>query len=286
MSIPALDDSNADQAAYWNGPGGHLWTERQALQDAVLAPILEILLDRAKITAGERVVDIGRGCGATTIESANRVGPAGHVLGVDVSAPMLARARELAPPNAPVEFVNADATVHRFEPANADLVLSRFGVMFFAQPAISFANIRAAMRPRGRLVFACWQEPRRNPWLMIPLQAAYKHVPRLPEVGPDDPGPFSFAREERVRRLLNDAGFSSIAMEPIDLSLDAAVGRGLDAAVAGALEIGPASRALEGQLPELRVAAASSIRAALAPFEQGASVPLGASIWIVTAANP
>jgi hypothetical protein len=158
--------------------------------------------------------------------------------------------------------------------------------MFFAQPAISFANIRVAMRPRGRLVFACWQEPRKNPWLMIPLQAAYKHVPRLPELGPEDPGPFSFAREERVRRLLCDAGFSSIAMEPIDLSLDVAVGRGLDAAVDGALDIGPASRALEGQPPELRVAAANSIRAALAPFQQGASIPLGASIWIVTAVNP
>ncbi len=286
MSIPAVHDRNADQAAYWNGPAGRAWTDRQELQDAVLAPISKILFDRAKVAAGERVVDIGCGCGATTIELARRVGPTGHVLGVDVSAQMLARARQLAPPSAPLEFILADATVHRFEPARTDLLFSRFGVMFFAQPAVSFANMRAALRPAGRLVFACWQEPRKNPWLMVPLQAAYKHVPRLPEVGPEDPGPFAFAREERVRRILGDAGYSAIALEPVEMLLDAAVGRGLDAAVEGALAIGPASRALEGQPPELRAAAANSIREALAPLQRGTAIPLGASIWIATAKNP
>lgn len=121
--------------------------------------------------------------------------------------------------------------------------------------------------------------------MTVALQATYQHVPRLPEAGPDDPGPFSFASEERVRRLLSGAGFASIAMMPVDLSLDVAIGRGLDAAVNGALEIGPVSRAFEGQSAEVKAAAAGSIRAALAPFQQGDTVPLGASIWIVTAVN-
>jgi SAM-dependent methyltransferase len=162
-------------------------------------------------------------------------------------------------------------------------MVSRFGVMFFAQPAVSFANMRRALRPSGRLTFACWREPRDNPWLMTALQAVYKHVPKLPQLGPEDPGPFSFASEQRVISMLGKAGFSGTAMERCDLSLDVAVGRGLDAAVETALEIGPASRALEGQPPEVYAAAANSIREALAPFASGQAVPLAASIWIVTA---
>jgi SAM-dependent methyltransferase len=157
--------------------------------------------------------------------------------------------------------------------------------MFFAEPALSFANMRKALRPGGRLGFACWREPRDNPWMMIALQAAYKHVPRLPQLEPEDPGPFSFASEARVQRILSEAGFSSIAMERCALSLDIAVGGGVEAAVKGMLEVGPVSRALEDKPPEVIAAVADSIRAALAPLAKGASVPLGASVWMVTAAS-
>jgi ubiquinone/menaquinone biosynthesis C-methylase UbiE len=281
--IPAGQDLNADQIAYWNGPGGQHWTERQQTQDILLAPVSDILIDRARAKAGERIVDVGCGCGASTVAFAQGVGPSGYVFGIDVSAPMLAHARQIAPAGMPVDFVLADATVYPFDPASFDLMVSRFGVMFFAEPAISFANMRRALRPSGRLTFACWREPRDNPWLMLPLQAVYQHVPKLPQLGPDDPGPFSFASEQRVRRILSEAGFSGIEMERCDLSLDVAVGRGLDAAVETALGIGPASRALEGQPPDLRAAAANSIREALTPFTRGQAVPLAASIWIVTA---
>jgi len=120
---------------------------------------------------------------------------------------------------------------------------------------------------------------------MVPLMAAYQHVPKMPELGPEDPGPFSFAKEERVRRILEEAGFSSIAFERQDLSLDVAAGRGLDVAVKTAAEMGPASRALDGHPPETIAAAAASIRAALAPFARDGAVPLGGSIWVVTAVN-
>jgi SAM-dependent methyltransferase len=283
MELPAGHDQNADQIAYWNGPGGQHWADRQQTQDIVLAPVSGILIDRAKAKPGERIVDVGCGCGATTIALAQKVGPAGHVLGIDVSAPMLARARQLVPPGLPVEFVLADATVYPFVPASFDLLASRFGVMFFAEPALSFANLRRALRPSGRLAFACWRDPRDNPFFMAPLQAVYKHAPKLPQLGPEDPGPFSFASEARVHRILGEAGFSAIEMEPCNLSLDIAVGRGLDAAVEATLEIGPAARALAEQPPEVRAAATNSIREALAPFASGQSVPLAASIWIVTA---
>jgi ubiquinone/menaquinone biosynthesis C-methylase UbiE len=284
MELAAGHDRNADQIAYWNGPGGQHWTDRQVAQDTLLAPVAAILIDRAGVQAGMRIVDVGCGCGATTIAFAQKVGPGGHVLGVDISAPMLARARQIAPAGLPADFVLADATIYSFDPASFDLLVSRFGVMFFADPALSFANIRKALRPSGRLAFACWREPRDNPWLMTPLQAVYQHVPKLPQLGPEDPGPFAFASEARVNRILSEVGFSQIAMERCDLSLDVGIGRGLEAAVETALEIGPAARALDGQPPDIRAAAATSIREALVPFVNGQAVLLPASIWIVTAA--
>src|SRR6202521_4753035 len=283
MEAPTGHDLNADQIAYWNGPGGQHWTDRQQTQDVLLAPVSDLLIDRAKAKVGARIIDVGCGCGATTIALARKVGPTGHVFGVDISAPMLARARQVAPAGLPVDFVLADATVYPFDPASSDLLVSRFGVMFFAEPALSFANLRRALKPSGRLAFACWQEPRENPFFMVPLQAVYKHAPKLPQLGPEDPGPFAFASEARVQRILSEAGFTGIAMEPSDLWLDIAVGRGLDAAVESALEIGPSARALAEQPPDVVAAAARSIREAFAPLVRGQSVPLGGSIWIVTA---
>jgi len=285
MTLSTVDDRNAEQIAYWNGPGGRHWTDRQQLQDIVLAPVSEILISRAQVKPGETVIDVGCGCGATSFDLIKQTSPGGHVTGVDISEQMLARARELSPPGAPVEFVLADATVHPFPPSSADLLFSRFGVMFFAQPTDSFANMRKVLKPDGRLAFACWRTPRDNPWMILCLQDAYKHVPKLPELKPDDPGPFSFASEERVHHILRSAGFLDIAMERVDLSLDIATGRGLEAALETVLAIGPTSRALDGQPADKVAAATQSIRATLAAHQKGDTVPLGGSIWIVTAAN-
>jgi ubiquinone/menaquinone biosynthesis C-methylase UbiE len=283
MDSPQGHEQNADQIAYWNGPGGARWAGRQASQDILLAPVAEILIDRAKPQPGERIIDVGCGSGATTNALAQKVGPSGHVFGIDVSSPMLERARQVTPKDAPVDYVLADATVYPFDAESFDLLASRFGVMFFADPVSSFANLRRALRPTGRLAFACWREPRENPWMMTPLQAVYQHVPKLPQMAPEDPGPFAFASEERVRGILGGAGFRDIALEACPLALDLAIGRGLEAAVQGALEIGPASRALDGHPAEVLAAAAKTVRETLAPFVNGQSVRLPGSIWMVTA---
>ena len=283
MDAPSGHDKNSDQIAYWNGPNGQRWTDRQSEQDVLLAPVSQAMIDRAAAQPGERILDVGCGCGSTSIALAGQVAPSGFVLGIDISSPMLSRARELAPKEAPVDFVLADATVYPFDPASFDVLVSRFGVMFFAEPVVSFANLRRALRPSGRVVFACWREPRENPWMMAPLQAIYQHVPKLPPQGPEDPGPFAFASAERVRRILNDAGYKGIEMERVALAFDIANGGGLDAAVQAAMQIGPGSRALAGHTPETREAAAKSIRELLAPYVRGQSVTLAGSIWIVTA---
>jgi len=286
MKPSFADAPNTDQIAYWNGPAGQRWVRRQEAQDALLAPVAEVLLDRAAARAGEFVLDVGCGWGGTAIALAQRVVPGGRVLGVDVSQVMLARARELLPQGLPLEFLLADATVHPFAPGRTDLLFSRFGVMFFADPARSFANMRKGLRRGARIAFACWREPRENPWLMLPLEEAYRHVPRLPEVAPEDPGAFSFASEHRVRDILGRAGFAGVQLEPVGLSLDISIGAGLDAAVDTAIAIGPTSRALEGQPLALQAAAIDAIRAALARFQVGSRVPLAGAIWIVTAVNP
>jgi len=283
-SLPA-DARNADQIAHWNGPTGRRWVDHQEHQDALLRPILDAALARADVQPGERVVDIGCGCGGSTLELGRRVGRAGRVLGIDVSAPMLARAAERSTPELPVAFVRADATVYPL-PGDFDLLFSRFGVMFFAEPARAFANLRAGLRPGGRLLFVCFRTPRENPWMIVPLEAAYAHVPTPRETAPDDAGPFAFAREERVRGILGAAGFARIDLAPLDLSLDLAGGRGLDAAVAATLAIGPVSRALEGHPPEIRNAVAASIRRALAPHQRGETVALASGTWLVSAVSP
>ena len=286
MSTIPTPAGDADQIAYWNGAGGRRWAERGDAPEAIFAPIAELLFAQARIAPGERVIDVGCGGGATTLAIAAQVGAAGGVVGVDVSALMIARARERAGATTAATYLLADAGSHDFAPGWANLLFSRFGVMFFADPVVGFANLRKGLAHGGRVVFACWREARLNPWQMIALKAACKHVPRLPEVGPEAPGPFSFADEARVRRILAAAGFEQIALTPVDLELDLAAGQGLEAALAAMQQIGAASRALEGQPEALRAAAVDEIRAALAPHQRGLRVPLGAAIWIVEAVNP
>jgi SAM-dependent methyltransferase len=285
-ATPPMHADNAAQVEYWNRTAGRRWTDRQEEQDELLRPISALLMAAAGAEPGLKVIDIGCGCGDTTLDLAARVSPGGQVLALDISEPMLERARERAPAGLPARFVLADATIHDFEPGWADLAASRFGVMFFANPARSFANLRKGLKSRARLAFVCWREAKQNPWMTIPLREAKKHAPPLPETNPEDPGPFAFADDQRVRRVLGAAGFADIDVAPRDLDLDVAIGRGLDAAVASAMGIGPTSRILDGQSDAVRAAAAADIKKALAERAKGDSVPLGAAIWIVTAVNP
>jgi len=278
-----------DQQAYWNGRAGERWVNYQEQLDRVFEGIAKAVLSKAGIGIGDRAIDIGCGCGGTLIELARFAGPTGHVTALDISAPMLDRARQRVAAltdAAPVDFLLADAATQAFPPATMDHLFSRFGVMFFDDPIAAFANLRKALRPGGRLTFACWRAARDNPWAMVPLQAAYKHIPKMDPVDPEAPGPYAFADADRVRRILEGAGFAAIDLTSLDLPLDLAAGGGLDVGADLAQNIGPVSRALRGVDAAMLALVQGSIREALAPLVDGRTVRLGSAVWIVTARNP
>jgi SAM-dependent methyltransferase len=274
---------NEEQRERWNGIDGEYWAREQPYLERVLAPVTGPLLAFAKPRSGSTVLDVGCGCGATTIELARAVGPSGRVVGIDVSAPMLARAKERLS-----EFPNAvcllgDAAGLELQQFGADLMVSRFGVMFFGDPVAAFANLRSGLAAGGRVRFACWRPIQENPWLQVPLHAIYEHAPRLPKPGPEEPGPFSFADVARVERVLSSAGFTRPSFTPVDLQLDLAAGGTLEDAARHASGTGPARRALADQPEEVCAAAVESIRRALQPYETAAGVKLPAALWLVAA---
>ena len=204
--MDARKERHEEQRAYWNGEPGGRWLARADDTDRMLEPILEAAIAQAKVMPGETVLDVGCGCGASLIALARAVGETGRVVGMDISEQMLGLARERTATLPQVECIVADAATHDFSALQADLIFSRFGVMFFGDPAAAFANMKRGLKPGGRIVFACWRGIQENAWMDVPLRAAYKHVPRQPRPGPEDPGPFSFADTERVTRIFREAG--------------------------------------------------------------------------------
>jgi SAM-dependent methyltransferase len=270
---------NAEQHARWNGANGEFWAGQQARLDRTLAPVMEPLLACAAPRSGATVMDVGCGCGATTVELARAVGPSGRVVGVDISEPMLALARERL-----VEFANAacrlgDAASLPLQDLRAELIFSRFGIMFFGDPITAFTNLRTGLIHGGRLRFACWRPISENPWLQIPLHAVYEHVPRIPKPDPEEPGPFSFADTERVTRILTAAGFTPPAFTPLNIQVDLAAGGTFEDAAMQASEMGPARRALENQPDDVRALALASVRRALA----ASGTKLAGGVWLVAA---
>jgi SAM-dependent methyltransferase len=276
---------NTAQIAYWNSEAGPRWVAMQERMDAMLAPLMHAALDRARPAVGEAVLDIGCGCGATVLELARRVGANGSVLGVDISAPMLGRARERVREHmlANVHLLQSDAATHVFAPGAFDLAFSRFGVMFFDQPVGAFANIRSALADAGRLAFVCWAPPRDNPWLAVPLAVARPHLPPQPDADPNAPGPFAFADPDRVQGILAEAGYAAIDVARHDTSMRICGPGEIDLAARFAVESGPVGRAMAGAGPDARAAAEQAIIAEFRRIEGPGGIELPGSVWLVTA---
>jgi ubiquinone/menaquinone biosynthesis C-methylase UbiE len=278
---------NSEQIIDWNGEQGRRWVAYQRHLDRMIEPFGEAALQAAAPRPGEKVLDIGCGCGSTSLALAQAAGPTGRVLGVDISQPMLAAARALAAtqPTLPLSFIEADAASAPL-PAAMDLLHSRFGLMFFDQPAAALRHLRGALRPDGRCAFVCWRAPRDNPWAMAPLMAARQALGiNPPPADPLAPGPFAFADEDRLRGLMAEAGFDGIAVQRCDAPVT--LGASAHAAALHCLQIGPVSRLARevgaAQEPLMR----DAIERALAPRAAAdGSVSLSGSTWVVSARNP
>ena len=275
---------NADQLAFWNGLGGHTWVARQAHTDITLAPVSEALLALSAPRAGERVLDVGCGCGASTLEFARAVGPAGRVAALDISGPMLAeaKARAKAAGITNVDWRQADAAMAALD--GFDLLVSNFGLMFFGDPVAAFAHLRRAASLGARMAFVCWRPLTENPWMEVPMRAVSRHVPPRPKTDPQAPGMFAFADPQRVSHVLTAAGWAPPRLDKLDRALDIAAGRGLEEAVVQSTQIGAVNSWLRGQPAEVAAAAAASIREALTAHLDGASVRLSGAMWLVSSA--
>jgi len=275
---------NAEQERYWNETAGPTWVRLNDVLDRMITPLGRLAMDRARLAAGERVLDVGCGCGNTTVELARRVAPGGSVTGVDVSAPMLGLARERAAGVDGVRFERGDAQVHPFPPSAFDVVYSRFGIMFFVDPNAAFTNVRAALRSGGRVAFVCWQWLPVNEWMRIPVMALAQVMTLPPPPAPDAPGPFSFGDPDRVRAILGGAGFVEVDVAPHEGTLTLPGGGDVDATVDFALQMGPAAAALrEAADPDLRPRAAKAVREALLPYVTPEGTRMSYACWLVSA---
>jgi len=289
-------DGNADLIAYWNGPAGERWSRHQERLDRAFAAMTAALLAGANLRDGERVVEIGCGCGDLTLALAARIGTKGSIKALDVSQPMLARARlryaaANAAPLAPVSFIEADAAIASL-PAEADLVVSRFGVMFFADPTSAFRTIRGGLKPGGRLAMLCWAPLAENLWVELPLAPLRTLIGPEPSAGPGVPGPYAFSDPGPTCAMLEAAGFVDIGAEPVrcPILVGEAEGQEPDAVIEDALillsETGPAAGLLAGAEPPLRAKAIEAIAHTLRPHVADGRMSLPGACWLYKGRNP
>jgi SAM-dependent methyltransferase len=291
-----MTEQNAYQVADWNGQSGEYWVANQARLDAMFAVFGQAAIEAAAPATGERVLDVGCGAGASSRALASRVGAGGHVLGVDISEPLIGRARALAPQDTPAQFRVADPSSAELPEGAFDILFSRFGVMFFDDPTGAFAHMRRALQPGGRVAFVCWRGVAENDWVRLPMEAIKGIVPLTTPPDPEVPGPFSFGDRERVTRILTEAGFTDIAIAPFYASIPFGEGEGegeggtrdaaIDDAVKMVLEGGPLSRALADQPEDIRARTWAAVRAAFAGLPGERSVMIDGAAWIVMARNP
>lgn len=276
--------SNAEQIEYWNGRVGDTWARMQARLDRAFTPVTAALLSVAAPQPGESVLDVGCGTGETTLAVAGAIGDDGYALGVDISEALLARARARGEEiGSEADFRNADAAGFASDDA-FDLIISRFGVMFFDDPIGAFANLHRLALPGARLAFACWQPPGDNLWATLPMQTLAALLPDRPSADPHAPGPFAFADPAHVETILAGAGWQDVAFD--DLPFTMIIADDVDPipeAVKFNLRFGPAARAIREAGAEAEAAAPALLAAALAPYRVGDVIGLPGAVWLVSA---
>ncbi len=271
---------NQKQIEFWNGDAGKKWVGEQEKMDQMLNPLSDVAIDIAEPRFDERVMDVGCGCGATSVELARR---GAKVWGIDVSAPMLSRARKRGEEYPGMVFTEADASSYDFS-SEQQLIFSRFGVMFFANPVEAFTNLRSALVPRGRMVFLCWQAANNNEWISRVGQAVKKFLPEPTDVpDPRTPGPFAFAEQAYLEGILSQAGFQNVEFQ--SLSIDLKLASTVEEALDFQSNIGPLSAVIAQLEGKTRDEALNAAKEVLQDSMSAEGIKLGSAVWLVTASN-
>jgi SAM-dependent methyltransferase len=276
-------ETDDEQEKLWNGVAGRAWVESRELLDQLFKPFERLLVEAVSATSVTRVLDVGCGTGSTTLAAARLLGANGRCTGIDISDPMIAAARARAERGgAPASFIRANAQTHAFEPASFDMIISRFGVMFFDDSVRAFANLRRAARDDASLGFIAWRSAVENPFMTTAERAAAPLLPNLPARRPDAPGQFAFAEERRVHRILEESGWAGIDIRPIDVACTLPEKE----LVRNVSRLGPLGRVLHETDERTRNQVLAAVRAAFGPYVHGAEVRFTAACWMVSARAP
>jgi len=272
-----------EQAARWNGPVGRAWVDAQALLDQLFKPFEHLLVDAVVARRRDGVLDVGCGTGSTTLAVAQRLGEKGRCVGIDISEPMLDAARARAEREGiPARFIRADAQTHAFEPASVDMIVSRFGVMFFDDSVRAFANLRRAARDTAELRFVAWRSGLENPFMTTAERAAAPLLPAIPVRRPDGPGQFAFGDRRRVSHILEESGWAEIDVRPVDVLCIFP-----EKELIGYLtRLGPVGQILQQTDEPTRTRVIETVRAAFEPYVHGSEVRFNAACWMVGARAP
>ena len=272
-----------DQTAHWNGSAGQAWVELQELLDQVLRPFEDQLVAAVAARCPGDVLDVGCGTGSTTLAVARLLGAKGRCVGVDISEPMIAAAQGRArSESSNARFIRGDAQTHAFEPASFDMIISRFGVMFFDDSVEAFSNLRHAARDGAEFRFVVWRSAEENPFMTTAERAAAPLLPNIPARRPNAPGQFALADAGRVRRLLVESGWVGIDIQPIDVACSLPEKQ----MVHYLSRLGPLGLILHGVDDQTRTQVIKTVRAAFDPYVSGAEVRFTAACWMISARSP
>ena len=279
-----MEDKNAKQKDFWSGKGGDYWVEKQSEMDIMLNPLGEKALVKLGLQSNSKVLDIGCGCGATTLEIAKIVSE-GAVTGLDISVPMLDKAKSEAKIQgiANVDFKVVDVQVEQLAYEEYDSVYSRFGVMFFDDPFEAFKNIFSSVRAGGQLSFVCWQDPSLNPWQSLSLQVIRGYLD-MPSPPPRSPGPFAFHEKDYVKEILEKSGFSNISFDDNQEDITMFAGKSLEEASEDYLAINPVvTEMLKDSTDDLKSEIVESLKEAFSDFHRGDGLVFPSATWVVSA---
>lgn len=270
------------QSASWNGPGGNAWVDSQALLDQVLQPFEDLLVEAVRAASASRVLDVGCGTGSTTVAIARLLGNKGQCTGVDISQAMIEAARaRAARDGVAASFVIADAQVHAFEPSSFDMIVSRFGVMFFDDPVAAFGNLRRAASAGASTALIAFRSAAENPFMTTAERAAAPLLSNLPPRKSDGPGQFGFADRQRVADILQQSGWTGIDIQPIDVE-SVMPEKEL---VGHFTRLGPVATALRDVDEATRKRVIDVVRPAFDPFVRGTEVRFTSACWMIRARN-